>query len=123
MHMLRELLASAEEGRLGRAVAGLLSGEYKVKVLEVPQVPAIRAYVGRPGQAVYAVEIGPDYARCTCPDSFVKGTVGCKHALMLVLHLLAERAVKAEARRAEKAEAAPRPGRERRQRREKAAGA
>jgi len=92
--MLRELIMQADEARLGRAALGLKSGEYVVKVLPGPEgAEEIRAYVGRPGKAVYPVVIGgAQVAFCGCPDAFVKGTVPCKHVLMLAMEVLASRA-------------------------------
>jgi predicted nucleic acid-binding Zn finger protein len=94
MHMLRELILQADEARLGRAVLGLKSGEYVIKVLPRPEgAEEIRAYVGRPGKAVYPVVIGSaQVAFCGCPDAFVKGTLPCKHMLMLAMEVLASRA-------------------------------
>lgn len=92
--MLRELILQADEARLGRAALGLKTGEYVVKVLPGPEeAEEIRAYVGQPGKAVYPVVIGgAQVAFCGCPDAFVKGTVPCKHVLMLAMEMLASRA-------------------------------
>lgn len=115
--MLRELILQADEARLGRAALGLKSGEYAVKVIPGPEGSGeIRAYVGRPGKAVYPVVLGgAQVAFCGCPDAFVKGTVPCKHMLMVALEVLASRAAaQAQAReQRQQAEAQDRPRRSR----------
>lgn len=122
--MLRELILQADEARLGRAALGLKSGEYVVKVLPGPEgAEEIRAYVGRPGKAVYPVVIGgAQVAFCGCPDAFVKGTVPCKHVLMLAMEVLASRAA-AQAQAKEQRQQPQAQEKPRRSRKAQAAGA
>ncbi|WP_066638608.1 SWIM zinc finger family protein [Desulfolucanica intricata] len=87
-----KVLGDMETRRLGRAIEGLVSGQYRWQQVVVIENAVIRGYVQRmEGDRFhneYAVQIAKDGSRgwCSCRDYFVGGHQ-CKHIAIAALAL------------------------------------
>lgn len=97
--MLRKLLSKVEEGRFGRALAGLQAGWH--------WVPRHRVFVSRGvelrgfvqySSKEYSVIISPKVASCSCHDFVVRGVL-CKHIAFVALAELSHAAAERSAHR------------------------
>lgn len=86
--MLRDLFSQVENGRFGRAVAGLMSG-WRVEVV-YRRSDDVRGFIRYDGK-VFAVSIceiaGVLVASCSCHDHMRRGSL-CKHVAALAMHEL-----------------------------------
>lgn len=81
-----ERVARADGERLQRAVSGLVSGAYTVKVTERSE-QGVAGYVANGDGKEYAVVLTPAVTTCSCPDSMYRHKV-CKHQVILALHVV-----------------------------------
>jgi len=94
---VRKILAKVDDGRLGRAVAGLVRRELVVEDVarDGGETRAAVRSIGKRGVKVYSVEFhvaGRGHAVfCSCDDRRKRG-VYCKHIAALALHELGEAA-------------------------------
>lgn len=92
--MLKEIIAQVEEARVGRAVAGLISGSYRFQVVQRGE-GVVKGYVQRLEEgrlvAEFAVLLSEGGSQCSCRDCFVGGHA-CRHIALAALALLAEQA-------------------------------
>jgi uncharacterized Zn finger protein len=95
--MLRRLLGKVDDGRFGRALAGLQAGwQWECRVRNAERVAGFVRY----GHKQYRVVIGRQgkrhFARCNCDDAIERGVL-CKH---IAFAAMAELAAAAAARSA-----------------------
>ncbi len=79
-----EKVAQADQERTLRAIQGLTSGAYEVKVTRQEE-GHVAGYV-RNGRE-YGVVLTSEMTTCSCPDSMYRGKT-CKHQTMLALHVI-----------------------------------
>lgn len=92
-----KVLGDMETRRLGRAIEGLVSGQYRWQQIEVVESAVVRGYVQRMEgdklHSEYAVQIAADGSRgwCSCRDYF-QGGHQCKHIAIAALALAQQQA-------------------------------
>lgn len=87
---MRRLLGKVDDGRFGRALAGLIFGQFAVEGVVRHADGSVFAdvvSVSKSGRRVYGVGIGKRGAHCTCSD-FRQRQVLCKHIAALALYEL-----------------------------------
>lgn len=100
MRNLRALLRRVDDGRFGRAIAGMVTHQLVVRevVRRERETVAEVLRIGVRGKRVYGVAIGARHATCSCSDYRERGVL-CKHIAALVLHELGEAAAARSQRR------------------------
>jgi len=86
-----QIIKGCEEGRLSRAIAGLLSNSYKI-TFERMRDSVVRATVRNGDSRDYHVALADEYVFCDCPDSFKAGNI-CKHIVMVAMGFTAAQVV------------------------------
>jgi len=86
---MRRILAKVDDGRFGRAVAGLVTGTLVVECVArgEKEIVADVCSVGKTGSRAYTVLLRGRQVFCTCRDYRERG-VHCKHVAAVVLHKL-----------------------------------
>ena len=97
---MRKTLAKVDDGRLGRAIAGLITGALKVErvVRREREICAEIVSTGKRGTKRYGVAIAGRRVFCSCADYRERG-VHCKHIAALALHELGAAAAARSERR------------------------
>jgi len=80
------ILAKVEKGRLQKAVEGLVSGSYQVKVAQQTEAE-IRGFVANGDGKEYGVVLSAGNVFCSCPDAMYRKSI-CKHAVALALYTI-----------------------------------
>ena len=80
------VLAKVDGKRLEKAVAGLVSGAYEVKVTRHSE-GEIRGFVRNGDGKEYGVAFTEGESFCSCKDALYRGTV-CKHSVALTLYVI-----------------------------------
>lgn len=96
----RGIIARVDDGRLGSAVAGMVTRQLVVSDVtrRDGEVAAEIVSSGSSGRRVYGVTIGLRFATCSCKDYRERGVL-CKHIAALALHELGEVAAARSERR------------------------
>lgn len=80
------ILATVDNERLQRGVAGLTAGAYSITLTRLTE-QEIRAYVTNGDSHTYRVTLTEGHSFCDCGDSMFRGKV-CKHSVALALYAI-----------------------------------
>jgi uncharacterized Zn finger protein len=81
-----QILAKVEASRLQKAVEGLMSGAYQVKVAQQTEAE-IRGFITNGDGKEYGVVLSEGQSFCSCKDAMYRKGI-CKHAVALALHTI-----------------------------------
>jgi len=92
-----QILAKVDGKRLEKAVSGLVSGAYEVKVTRQSETE-LRGFVANGDGREYGVVLSEGQSFCSCPDAIYRKSI-CKHAVAVALYTI--RNSKTEAKKEE----------------------